>query len=81
MLAPPAAAKQENAKLGELGNRQKKKSKERRDERKGGREGGKEGKGRERKGKEANKVSPAGGEGAAAWCTMCMSSDRLSECE
>lgn len=49
MLAPPAAAKQENAKLGELGNRQKKKSKEGRDERKGGREGGKEGKGKERK--------------------------------
>ena len=77
MLAPRAAAKQENAKLGELGNRQKKKSKERRDGRKGGREGGKE-----RKGKERKKTRfPQRGEGAAAWCTMCMSSDRLSECE
>ena len=79
MLAPPAAAKQENAKLGELGNRQKKKAmREGMRERKEGRERGKERKGKKGKEREGNKVSPAGG-GAAAWCTMCMSSDRLSE--
>jgi len=51
VLAPPAAAKQENAKLGELGNRQKKKAmREGMRERKEGRERGKERKGK--KGKE-----------------------------